>query len=186
MKLQKIAKLCKDAKQIVVLNHIDGNGEIRRYIGDGTGLYEVPGLGDQIKDETLYTVFDIPASERQKYKISTIDGTGKNWFEDVMQEDSPASDAGISISYRGSCAVPFYNENGEVLLIAPEYLAPFQNEEKNALRLFTREGLHGIIVCRGLFENIAVIAALQSDTEFDNAFITLGDRMRRKLTEGAQ
>lgn len=183
MKLQRIARICKRARNITIVKHIDQSGEVKCYIGVGAALYAVPGLSDQTPDETLFTVFDIAKEDQPKYKIDRIDELKNDWFDTFTETEHGAVDSGISVVYRGVAAVPFYTERGSVLLIVPIYLGPFADEIRDTasgLMFVAKEGLNGIAVRRGLFDIIAVIAAMEPREAFSNALIELGKTIERK------
>lgn len=169
------------------MKHIDQNGEVKCYIGDGAALYAVQGLSDQTQDETLFTVFDIAKEDQPKYKIDRIDGRideiKNDWFDTFTETEHEAVDSGISVVYRGVAAVPFYTERGSVLLIDPIYLGPFADEIRDTasgLMFVAKDGLNGIAARRGLFDVIAVIAAMDPREAFSSALIELGATIKRK------
>lgn len=177
MKLQKIAKLCKSSKRIIVMDNTNRNGELRRFIGDGYGMYAVDGLGEQLTASSIFTIFDIPTDERAKYEIR-IEQTQNQVLEDLQPEDTSATDSGLCVSFFGSSVVPFQGSDGKLVQIDPEYLSPFSDESKEtSVMYFRREKCSGIIVVRGLFETIAVIAGVEIDERFREKLIILGRRL---------
>lgn len=183
MKLQRIAKLCKRARNITIMKHIDQNGEVKCYIGDRAALYAVPGLSDQTPDETLFTIFDIAKEDQPKYRINRIDAFKHDWFDAFTETEHGAVDSGISVAYKGTAVVPFYTERGSVLLVDPIYLGPFADEIRDTasgLRFIAKDGLNGIVVRRGLFDDIAGIAAMPPGKTLTSALIELRKAIERK------
>lgn len=144
MILQKIGKLSKGVRSIVIVNRHDGT----QWLGTPIGIYPVYGIN--LTEEAVFTLFDI-GDERESFDV-------KELFEDEL------SDFGLPLLYRGMNILssnkelmPFEYDNG-ILLIDSDYLAPLKGVPE--LRCFARQknADSATVVIKSGFQIVALIA----------------------------
>ncbi|MDO4853058.1 MAG: hypothetical protein Q4A88_06545, partial [Clostridia bacterium] len=103
MQLKKIAKICRNEKEIRVLKIMNDRGEIvRSFVGTKYALFAVDDLTDLSKDVML-TIFDVPKTDRNAWTYAEDLRADYEPLEDTWPEklSAAAVPTGLWIRYKG-------------------------------------------------------------------------------------
>ncbi len=134
IQLKKIAKICKNAKHVVL--HRTERGQ---WLGTPQATYDISGL-PELDEETVFAVLDIGEKDREKIVVDT----DERYEAEEYAEFAPGGDDSV---WALTCPVSFVQDgvewrlfgvsNGgedkrgfdEVILIDKDYLAPVKSHE---------------------------------------------------------
>jgi hypothetical protein len=134
MKIQKIQKICKDSKRILVFNTTDC-----QWFSDGSALYPIYNL-PRMNNEQIYTMFDIPEDDRKKYSVEIRKGIPCEYdISDFADRESLLEPNRFSINMGGVQMDPLITSQG-IIFINDKYMNPFVKDKGIALyeRVSTR------------------------------------------------
>ena len=117
MKLKQVARLCAQAKEVVLHRCQDVE-----WIGTDSALYAAPGL-PELNEESALCVLDVPTKEKGKWTVVIGSDMTKISFEDTVTDELPVEVAPILISSHGETYNILHTEEGSYLLKA-ENLKP--------------------------------------------------------------
>lgn len=124
MRLKQIAAVCAKLKRVVLCQTFDEGEHCEQWIGDGAALYpafDIPALDE----ESVFSVFDIPAETRKKWMVRIDDGAGYPFsMKDSHPSDRPLDGYGVSIGFGGVTFEAFKTEDEKPLFIDARYLKP--------------------------------------------------------------
>ena len=118
MKLKAVARLCAQAKEVVL--------HVRRdvvWIGTDSALYAAPGL-PELNEESALCVLDVPTKEKGKWTVVIGSDMTKISFEDTVTDELPVEVSDIKLSLGGVDYMALHTEEGSYLLEA-EKMKPF-------------------------------------------------------------
>ena len=148
MKIKKVVALCLTTKRVCLFNHVDEDGVITQWLGDGSAFYPLNGV-PFLEEETFCTVFDVP---EEKLMIRCGDMPEGVSVEDFTDEDQMVQPMGMSIYYGGSEVSTLRAKSGGITFIKRKYLAPL-DDMTEVLQFYERvdsSGRRYIVVLSGL------------------------------------
>lgn len=127
MKLKKVVSLCLSSGRVQLFDHVDNDGVVGQWLGDGCALYPL-GNVPYLDEDTACAVFDITEKKRGKMMVSKDAMPERISVADYNAGDRQAEDMGISISYKGTSVQPLLiRPNREIIYIQKKYLAPLDD-----------------------------------------------------------
>lgn len=179
MRLKKIGTICAATKSVQILEKIDEAGVMRRFIGNGSALYEVGDLGASMTLEIMQTIFDIPEKDRREWSYTERMVANYPLLDDVCEQEEQLSVSALMITHRSDDLVPLYTDR-EVVFLDLDYLAPLKDEIKaGGVAFFKRPGNLAITVKDGMCKAIAAICPTRID---DDKFVEQMSTIYRLLT----
>lgn len=154
MILQKIGKLSKGVRSIVIVNRHDGT----QWLGTPIGIYPVYGIN--LTEEAVFTLFDI-GDERESFDVKELFEDELSDFglsiHDTVEDEIPLLYRGMNILSSNKELMPLEYDNG-ILLIDSDYLAPLKGVPE--LRCFARQknADSATVVIKSGFQIVALIA----------------------------
>lgn len=140
MKLNAIQQICKSAKRIELYTSPAASAQ---WISDGGAFYPLYNL-PVLRDDTVFTLFDIPEKKRNKIRLEQRDLLPESiCFTDHDEGDALLDQGKIAIGINGHTLVPLYTSLGAVYINA-KYLAPFKDSE-NGVQLYERHMPSGAV-----------------------------------------
>ncbi len=106
MKLKKAVDLCLKAGCVHLYDHVDGNGVVTQWLGDGSAIYPLGGI-PYLDEDTFCAVFDVPERKREKLLINKATMPESISVADYIAEDRGLEKLDISINYGGVSVIPF-------------------------------------------------------------------------------
>lgn len=132
MKLQKVARLCK---QTGIMRVFFGKDDFVWYISDGIAAYPVHGVQPMAKD-ALLTMLDFDQKAREKLHYTESPLIGDIDFSDSVDgemETEYSRDQELQIAYKYQLVQPLRYNEGRMLLFDPRRLAPLELSPYRAL-----------------------------------------------------
>lgn len=124
MRLKQIAAVCAKLKRAILCQTFDENEHCEQWIGDGAALYpafDIPPLDE----ESVFSVFDIPAEARKKWMVRVDDGNGYPFsLKDSDPSDRLLDGFGVSVGFGGITFEAFKTRDEKPLFINARYLKP--------------------------------------------------------------
>ena len=154
MLIQKIKKICKAEKKIVIVNRSDGS----QWIGTNNALYPV--LDIRLNRDSVAVLFDL-GSDVEDYDIITVDAASLEnsgmTLCDTEDGETELSTMKFDLSFYGIDCIPI--TDGEVALcMKPEHLDPLKEYSERTYWLRRCDHWYYIAVKNG-YQIIAVIGA---------------------------
>lgn len=186
MRLKSIGKLCTQRAEVDILQLIDENGIIRRYVGDGCAFYEVGELGDVITLDIMYTIFDVKKEDRGKWSYRNSTETDFPFLRDEYEGEEIIQPLHLRLKHHGLELVAFRSAGG-VLFINADYLAPMKDEIKDGgIGFYRRPGQSAITVKNGMCKAIACIALMEIPASAVDALFEIYRAISQKQPENSQ
>lgn len=139
MKINKIAKLCKEAKKICMLLTDDGP-----WIETAAAIYFVPELKG-ISPEGIYTVLNIPEKDRQSIAIEYLDSGNVDVLDiNEAAPDVPTDILKLNLLYSGVSLRALIGDGGIIKLYQTDYAAPLSHEAElyfRGNRIYAKKGM---------------------------------------------
>ena len=139
MKINKIAKLCKEAKKICVLLTDDGP-----WIGTAAAIYFVPEL-QGISPEGIYTVLNISEKDRKSIAIEYLNAEDVDVLDiNEAAPDVPTKLLRLNLLYSGVSLRTLIGNNGVIKLYQTDYAAPLSHEAAlyfRGDRIYAKKGM---------------------------------------------
>ncbi len=133
MKISAIEQICKGAKRIDLYSSETTRAQ---WISDGGAFYPLYNL-PQMKEENVFTLFDIPEKKQDKIRFEHKYQLPENIsFADTADAENALEFCNIFIHTRGKTLVPLKAQIG-VIYINEKYLKPFSDAE-NGVQLYER------------------------------------------------
>ena len=179
MKIKAIAKLCKDTRQIIIMD--DDQGDVQ-WISNGVGIYPLWGM-PELDPDTVCIILDIPEEERAKYKI-TRQGMPKNLcFRDHDDTERLVLNNLLTIGFGGEELMPartslglwFYNQS----LLRP------LSDIKKPVEIYERETSDGqvYLACKtGVLLQSVILPKLPYPEQLLDHLETLARELRTSIT----
>ena len=122
MKIKSIAQICKKSKTVFLLEDYENGNQ---WIGDGQAFYPVTGL-PQLDEESIFTIFDIPEKQQDKWSFNNTAMPGHISFEDTDPGEAHIDKYGLQVVYHGRQLKSCLTRHG-IEFIDSLYLSPLAN-----------------------------------------------------------
>lgn len=127
MKLKKVVSLCLSSGRVQLFDHVDNDGVVGQWLGDGCAIYPLGNI-PYLDEDTACAVFDITEKKRLKMMVSKDGMPDRISVNDYDAGDRQAEDMGISVNYHGTNVQPLLVRPGnEIIYIQKKYLAPLDD-----------------------------------------------------------
>lgn len=138
MKMNAIASICKKRKYVVLLETLNGFGEvIQQYISDGSAIYPLDGM-PYLTSENILTIFDIPEKQRVKWAVREQVRVPETYnVEDIDLKERKLDRESIQIVYGSKVLRPLQTSSRGLVFIDNKYLSPM-TDVLDVLELFER------------------------------------------------
>ncbi len=138
MKLRKLAALCARSKRIQVYER-ETSGGVAQFVGDGVACYLLDGL-PYLTEEQLLTLFDVPDTKRDDYRVDVAPVPPGFCFEDTWPGEEPLEVMDVSLAYGGEGMLCIHTIRGLrfVNVIHPHVLA-----DEKPLEVYQRQAADG-------------------------------------------
>jgi hypothetical protein len=172
LKIKNVAQICKHTKTVYLLENDADNP--CQWIGNGKAFYPVTGL-PLLNEESIYTIFDIPEKQRDKWFYSYEEMPVHISFEDTVQEEYQIEKYNLSISYNGMQLRSLHTFNG-IVFIESQYLSPLVNVLDN-VEFYVRKKPSGeiYIVAKTGF---LIAAVIMPEVVLTDDFMDLLDKLK--------
>lgn len=184
MKMKAIAKICSQAKEIVLVDTRDTDGNAStQWIGDGIGMYPIFGL-PELDEESVYTIFDIPAGSQDKYMFKHISAPEAFNFNDSVPCENQLENEKLEIFMDGTELIPLPTQCG-VSFIDAKYLLPFSGE-LDVMQLYeriTKDGHIYIAAKAGLMLHGLIMPSAVINDDFSECLSKLAKNCKEALSQ---
>lgn len=130
MKLNKIAKLCKQTGYLLLIDAMNEDGTIQQFASDGfNALYPIQGMPHMNTDEIM-TVFDFSSKAKDKIisQLQSLEFSSSNVynFKDLDPSETLADMSAISFTWNDMTLCPTYTAEG-LFFFEKKYLEPLSD-----------------------------------------------------------
>ena len=168
MKLGKVGALCKGAKRFFVYKTWRD-----QWLSDGGAIYPIREF-PMLKEDNVYTLFDIPEDKRGKMQYYEDDIPYGIAFDDACEDEVVVQLAPISIVCYGSTYSPIKGRYG-ILYIDRRYLGPLGDDITLYERYYPRSDKSYIAVKRGLLLEAIILPAQIATKELADILKKIGE-----------
>ena len=168
MKLSQIAALCKKRKAAYLFQKTNENGVYEQWIGDEVSAYLLTGM-PALDEESLYTLFEIPESQRDSWRVFVDSVPSRMNFDDSDPAEYKGTPLKFSIGYAGQKLSAISYLRG-MLLYNLDYLRPLRRIEDVAepyIRTMA-DGTPYIVIKTGLLIRAVILPMIPEDAMIES------------------
>lgn len=136
MKIKKIEKLCKDAKEILRTDVLDDKGKIEKaFLGINNAQYAIGKTFYDFTNDNFLDLFEVSAKSADKWfeehEETPLDDPDGEIFADVYPEEITAFPLELSINYGGETFSIFRTGMGKDIFVPAAWFGPVDLEDEN-------------------------------------------------------